>query len=61
MKQDVEHFVRPCVKCQSTKSIHKKKYELYRPLPISNEPWESVPMNFMTQLPERDGRHSRGS
>jgi len=28
MKQDVEHFVRICVKCQSMKSIHKKKYEL---------------------------------
>jgi hypothetical protein len=30
MKQDVEHFVRTSVKCQSTKSIYKKKYELYR-------------------------------
>ncbi len=52
MKQDVEHFVRTCVKCQSTKSIYKKKYELYKPLTILNEPWESVSMDFMTQLPE---------
>ncbi len=30
MKQDVEHFVRICVKCQSTKFIYKKKYVLYK-------------------------------
>jgi len=58
MKQDVEHFVRTYVKCQNTKSIYKKKYELYRPLPILNKPWESVSMDFMTQLSEWDGRHS---
>jgi hypothetical protein len=51
MKQDVEHFVHTCVKCQSTKFIFKKKYELYRPLLISNKPWKSVSMDFMTQLP----------
>lgn len=52
MKQDVEHFVHTCVKCQSTKYIYKNKYGLYRPLLISNEPWESVSMDFMTQLPK---------
>jgi hypothetical protein len=50
MKQDVKHFVRTCVKCQSTKSIYKKKYGLYRTIPIPNEPWENVSMDFMTQL-----------
>ncbi len=24
MKEDVEHYVHMCIKCQSTKSIHKK-------------------------------------
>jgi hypothetical protein len=38
------------VKCQSTKSIYKKKCGLYRPLLILNKPWESVSMDFMTQL-----------
>jgi hypothetical protein len=28
---------------------------LYKPLPTSNEPWESVSMDFMTQLLEWNG------
>ncbi len=52
MKHDVQHFVNICVKCQNMKSIDKKKYGLYRLLLIPNKPWESVSMNFMTQLPK---------
>ncbi len=48
MKKDVEHFVCTCVKCQNTKSIYKKKYGLYKLLPIPSEPWENVSMHFMT-------------
>ncbi len=44
-----------CVMCQSTKSIYKKKYGLYRPLLIPNEPWESVSMDLLTQLPKWNG------
>ncbi len=44
-----------CVKCQNTKFIYKKKYGLYRPLPILRKPWESVSMDLMTQLPEWNG------
>jgi len=66
MKEDVEHFVHPCVKCQSTKSIYKKKYKLYEPLLIPSEPWENVSMDFMIQLPkwngmEWNGRHSNSN
>jgi hypothetical protein len=35
-------------KYQSTKSIHKKKFGLYRPFPIPLSPFENVSMNFMT-------------
>jgi hypothetical protein len=47
MKEDVEHFVSTYVKCQNMMSIYKKKYGLYMPLPILNEPWENVSMDFM--------------
>jgi hypothetical protein len=52
MKHDIKHFVGTCVKCQSMKSMYKKKYKLYKPLPIPTKPWENVSMDFMTQLPE---------
>jgi len=36
--------------------IHiQKKNGLYRLLPILNEPWENVSMDFMTQLPKWNG------
>jgi translation initiation factor 2 beta subunit (eIF-2beta)/eIF-5 len=34
MKEVVEHYVCTCVKCQSTKSMNKKKYEFYGALTI---------------------------
>ncbi len=27
MKEDVEHYIHTCVKCQSTKLVHKKKLQ----------------------------------
>ncbi len=47
----MEHYVRTCVKCQGMKSDHKKKYGLYKPLPIPNCPFENISMDFMMCLP----------
>jgi len=55
MKEDVEHYIRTCVKCQSTKWIHKKKFQLCRPLPILMGPFKSVSMDFMTCFLEWEG------
>ncbi len=51
----MEHYVHICVKCQSTKSIHKKKFRLCRPLPIPLGPFENVSMDFMTCFLEWEG------
>jgi hypothetical protein len=40
------------------KSIYKKKYGLYRPQPILNEPWENVSIDFMSQLLKWNGMHA---
>jgi hypothetical protein len=42
MKDNIEHYVHTCVKCQSSKLVHKKKFKLYKPLPIPSSPFESV-------------------
>ncbi len=55
MKEYVEPYIRTCVKCQSTKSIHKKKFGLCRPLPIPLGPFKSVSMDFMTCFLEWEG------
>jgi hypothetical protein len=55
MNKDTKHYVHTCMKCQSTKSVHKNKFELYRPLPIPSGPFESVSMDFMTCLLEWEG------
>jgi hypothetical protein len=39
------------VKCQGTKLIYKKKYRLYKSLPILNGPFESISMEFMMCFP----------
>ncbi len=49
MKQDVEHYSHTCVKCQGL--VHKKKYGLYKPFPISNGSFENISMDFMTCFP----------
>jgi hypothetical protein len=51
MKQDVEHYIRTCVKYQGVKPVHKKKYGLYKPLRILNGPFESIYMDFRMCLP----------
>jgi hypothetical protein len=38
-----------------TRSSYTKKNGLYKPLPIPNNPWENVSMDFMTQLPKWNG------
>ncbi len=49
---------RTCVKCQSTKSVHKKKFRLYGPFLIPLGPFESVSMDFMTCLLEWEGMNA---
>jgi len=45
------HYVHMCMKCQNTKVMHKKKFGLYRPLPILTSLFENVLMDFMTCVP----------
>lgn len=51
MKEDVEDYICTCIKCQSTKSIHKKEYKSYKPLLSPNGMFESISMDFMMCLP----------
>jgi hypothetical protein len=55
MREDIEHYVYMYVKCQSTKSVHYKKFKLYKPLPIPSSSFKNVSIDFMTCLPKWEG------
>ena len=51
-KQDIHNYVRECVSCQRNKNSNLLPAGLLAPLPIPGNPWDSVSMDFITQLPK---------
>ncbi|KAL0416333.1 UNVERIFIED_CONTAM: Transposon Ty3-I Gag-Pol polyprotein [Sesamum latifolium] len=52
MRDDVETYVLTCLICQQDKADHQKKAGLLQPLPIPTRPWESVSMDYISELPK---------
>jgi hypothetical protein len=57
MSEDVLEHVRSCDSCQRNKGRAGKTPGLLQPLPVPEEPWASVSMDFITQLPKTAGGH----
>ena len=57
MKSDVLLYVRSCVHCQKAKDSTSKPIGVMYPMPIPSRPWETVTMDFMTNLPECDDKN----
>ncbi|PKI55658.1 hypothetical protein CRG98_023969 [Punica granatum] len=58
MKRDVERICSKCVTCKKVKST-VKPHEMYMPLPVLNEPWTDISMDFILGLPKSNkGRDS---
>ncbi len=56
LRKDVESFVKLCSKCQRIKPrTNKPTYVSSMPLPVPIIPWDSVSMDFITNLPNVDG------
>ena len=51
MRTDIERYVRECLICQKVKYDRHKTPGLLQPLPIPEAPWESIAMDFITDLP----------
>lgn len=51
MGKEVRNYVQSCVLCQCNKSSTVAPAGLLQPLPIPSDKWESVSMDFITQLP----------
>ncbi|MBW0567501.1 hypothetical protein O181_107216 [Austropuccinia psidii MF-1] len=51
MIQFIKDYVSSCKQCSRNKNIHHKKVRLLKPLSIPSGPWNSLSMDFITQLP----------
>jgi transposase InsO family protein len=51
MTSHVKRFVKACHSCQANKPSAVAPAGLLQPLPVPAKPWESVSMDFITQLP----------
>ena len=55
MGADIELFCSSCALCQTTKDSMQKPAGLLHSLPIPDQPWQSVRLDFMGPLPKSKG------
>src|SRR5260221_838837 len=51
----VKDYVASCAMCACTKSARHKPYGKLKQLPIPSQPWSSISMDFIEQLPASEG------
>jgi len=51
MNERIIDFVRSCPECQKNKAARHQPYGLSSPLELPYAPWQSVAMDFITELP----------
>jgi transposase InsO family protein len=52
LAMNVARYVKHCPSCQLVKSTNQLPAGLLQPLPVPGEPWQSVSMDFVTDLPQ---------
>jgi len=55
MDEDIIDFVRSCPECQRNKAARHQPYGLLNPLELPYAPWQSIAMDFITDLPLSEG------
>jgi hypothetical protein len=55
MKSSIQEFVRRCDICQRQKYMATSPGGLLQPLPVPNQVWEDISMDFITGLPKSRG------
>ena len=55
MNERIIDFVRSCPECQRNKTTRHQPYGLSSPLEVPYAPWQSITMDFITDLPISDG------
>lgn len=57
MRDEVEHYVQHCLRCQLDKSQTGPVYGKLMPIPKPQQPWSVIGMDFITDLPKTHGGH----
>ncbi|MCI60180.1 integrase, partial [Trifolium medium] len=55
MREDIKTYVQQCVICQQAKTLNSAPAGLLQPLPIPDQVWEDVAMDFITGMPNSFG------
>ena len=53
-RKDTQAYVAQCLLCARNKPIQQRPSGLLNPLPIPKGPWQSISMDFITNLPKTD-------
>jgi hypothetical protein len=56
LKEDVIRNIKECTTCQANKDEHTHPVGLLQPFPIPEHKWESISMDFITELPKTQGK-----
>jgi len=54
MDEQIIDFVRSCTECQKDKAARHQPYGMLQPLELAYSPWQSIAMDFITDLPLSD-------
>jgi RNase H-like domain found in reverse transcriptase/Reverse transcriptase (RNA-dependent DNA polymerase)/Integrase zinc binding domain/Chromo (CHRromatin Organisation MOdifier) domain len=55
IRQFVNDYIRSCDTCNRNKTPRHKKFGKLQPLPIPSQPWSSVSLDFIVELPKSAG------
>jgi len=56
MNKDIQHFVRQCTVCQACKYDTSLQPGLLQPLPLPEDVWVDISMDFIEGLPKSQGK-----
>ena len=54
MRETIKQFVKNCDTCQGSKAVRHAPYGLLQPNEVPDQPWRSIAMDFITDLPVSD-------
>jgi hypothetical protein len=55
MDEDIVKYIQAGVECQRNTSARHRSYGLLQALELAYAPWQSIAMDFITDLPLSDG------